>query len=148
MIRKILPQLFKKIKPINESRGTYVPPSNVQPPPKFKDYHQTTRTNIMNTEINNQTKFAWTDQRDAISLYEVPGNGFQNYMKRDYTAKCIDTTTGRIVGKILKTEDDEGLMYEAKYIRTSDIPIFDHIGYFINRESAKTAVESKFNPKW
>jgi hypothetical protein len=25
----------KNIKPLNESRGTYVPPSNVQPPPKW-----------------------------------------------------------------------------------------------------------------
>jgi len=145
MIRKILPHFFKKIKPINESRGTYVPPSNVQPPPKFKSYHQSTSTNTMNTENNNQTRFTWTDQRDAFSLYEVPGNAIQNYMKRNDTAKCIDTTTGRIVGKILKTEDDEGLMYEAKYIRTFDIPMFDHIGYFINKESAKKAVESKFN---
>jgi len=30
----------KKIKPINESRGTYVPPSNVQPPPKFKSQEE------------------------------------------------------------------------------------------------------------
>ena len=103
---------------------------------------------MKNNMNNKKSKFIWTDQLDAVSLYEVPSNGIRNYMKQNHTAKCIDTTTGRIVGEILKIEDSGGVMYEAKYIRTSDIPMFDHIGYFINTESAKTAVESKFNPKW
>jgi hypothetical protein len=102
----------------------------------------------MENNMNNNSKFTWTDQLDAIGLHDIPGIGFENYMKRSETSKCVDTTTGRIVGKILKIVDDEGVMYEAKYIRTSDIPRFDHIGYFINTESAKIAVESKFNPKW
>jgi hypothetical protein len=100
----------------------------------------------MENNMNNKSKFTWTDQRDVIGI--ITDVGFTNYNKRHFTSKCVDTTTGRIVGKILKIVDDEGVMYEAKYIRTSDIPMFDHIGYFINTESAKTAVESKFNPKW
>ena len=102
----------------------------------------------MKNNTNNNSKFTWTDRLDAVEYIDIPGIGIENYMKRDTTAKCVDTTTGRIVGKILKIEDDEGVMYEAKYIRTFDIPMFDHIGYFINGESAKIAVESKFNPKW
>ena len=100
----------------------------------------------MENNMNNKSKFTWTDQLDAVSLYEVPSNGIRNYMNQNHTVKCIDNTTGRIVGKILKIEDAEGAVYEAKYIRTTDIPTFDHIGYFINTESAKTAVESRFNP--
>jgi hypothetical protein len=98
----------------------------------------------MENNMNNKSKFTWTDQRDVIGI--ITDVGFTNYNKRHFTSKCVDTTTGRIVGKILKIVDDEGVMYEAKYIQTFDSPTFYHVGYFINTESAKTAVESKFNP--
>ena len=102
----------------------------------------------MKNNTNNKSKFTWTDRLDAVEYIDIPGIGIENYMKRDITAKCVDTTTGRIVGKILKIVDNEGVMYEAKYIQTFDSPTFYHVGYFINTESAKIAVESKFNPKW